>query len=264
MDINVENSVYPFEGLKNFRDIGGLSTTEGYKMKTGLFYRSEDLSRLSNKDIELIKDLNITTIFDLRTSTEQKSKPNKLNDLSIKVHNLSIHDKSKEFSKIEFIKFLFSNSNTIDFEQMMHETYHYMALECHNQIREILTKILTNSNSTLIHCTGGKDRTGFVAAIIQLVAGISYNDVMQHYLESNNRIGDRMKKAERFFRFMSLYRVSPEKIKPLLEVRKEYLEGALSLIFTKYGTIDSYIIDGCGITKEQLERLRIHLLDNSI
>jgi len=104
----------------------------------------------------------------------------------------------------------------------MKEMYEHMAFGCHKEIREILIFLSNETNiPALIHCTGGKDRTGFVSAIIQLLVGVPYESVINDYLVSNQLIATRMKKVETFIRWMSLFQVSSERIKPILEVQRD-------------------------------------------
>jgi protein-tyrosine phosphatase len=70
-----------------------------------------------------------------------------------------------------------------------------------------------------------------------------------------------MKKIERIIRFMSLYQISPERIKPLLKVNRSYLEDVLKDIVKNYGSVESYFIEGCGIDKRILDRLQRRLLE---
>lgn len=60
---------------------------------------------------------------------------------------------------------------------------------------------------------------------------------------------------------MSLFQVSSEKIKPMLEVRKEYLEDVYREIIKQYGDIENYLYEGCGIKKECLSKLKNMLLE---
>jgi protein-tyrosine phosphatase len=74
--------------------------------------------------------------------------------------------------------------------------------------------------------------------LIQLLAGASIDDVTDQFLLSYEFIGPRMKKIERFIRYFSLFRVSSEQLKPVLEVRREYLLEVYEEILKKYGTIE--------------------------
>lgn len=166
-------NIYQFENLYNFRDIGGFKTKDGCHVKTGILFRSDELSRLSQKDVESFHQINIKSICDLRTLQEQQSKVSRIQTgKEIQLLNVSIHDKSREFTHLEFFKFLVSKSNTIDFEKIMKEMYDHMAFGCYKEINEVIT-FLSNQKSlpALIHCTGGKDRTGFISALIQLLVG---------------------------------------------------------------------------------------------
>ncbi|WP_246563942.1 tyrosine-protein phosphatase [Paenibacillus montaniterrae] len=73
----------------------------------------------------------------------------------------------------------------MNFEQMMKDMYHHMAFGSQDKIREIIFLLSDAGNvPALIHCTGGKDRTGFVTAIIQLFLGVHYESVMMDCLKS--------------------------------------------------------------------------------
>ena len=250
-----------FDGLYNFRDIGGLKTLEGRRLKKGVLFRSDELSRLTQKDLERFTLLNIQSICDLRTPREQKSKPSRIkSEHGIQIVNISLQDKSQEFTHLEFFKFLISKSNTIDFEKIMKEIYHDMAFISHTQIYEIITFLSEQKNlPALIHCTGGKDRTGFIAAIIQLLVGVPFQHVLDDYLLSNDLIAPRMKKIENFIRWMSLFQISPERMQPILIVRRDYLEDVYNEIIKKYGNIETYLCQACKIPESSLLNLK-HLL----
>ncbi|MGG0381451.1 tyrosine-protein phosphatase [Priestia filamentosa] len=114
----IENR-YLFEKLHNFRDIGGLKTKDGRKMRDGLLFRLEELSRLSTNDIENFHQLKIKSICDLRTPIEQKSKVSRIqSNENVQVLKVSIHDKRREFTRFEFFKFLVTKPNTINFEDI--------------------------------------------------------------------------------------------------------------------------------------------------
>jgi len=259
----IGENLVKFDGLYNFRDIGGFITNDGRVMKKGMLFRSDELSRLSVKDIDIFNDFNIKLICDLRTDQERKSKPSKiLSEQAIKVKNISIQDRSQEFTRFEFFKFLVSKSNSVNFERMMKEMYYNMAFINNSKINEVIT-LLSKQNHlpALIHCTGGKDRTGFISALIQLLVGVPYHKVMEEYLYSNHLIEPKMKKVEKMIKWMSLFQVSSEKIKPMLEVREEYLDDVYHEIIKQYGDIDTFLCEGCRIKQESLSTLKNMLLE---
>lgn len=257
-----ENPV-KFDSLYNFRDIGGFITNDGRVMKKGVLFRSDELSRLSVKDIDVFNHLKIKLICDLRTDQERKSKPSKFSSgHTIKVMNISIQDRGQEFTRFEFFKFLVSNSTSINFETIMKDMYYNMAFVNNSKINEVITLLSEQDHlPALIHCTGGKDRTGFISALIQLMVGVPYHKVMEEYLYSNHLIEPKMKKAEKMIRWMSLFQVSSERIKPMLEVRREYLDDIYKEIINQYGDIETYLCDGCSIKQQSISRLKNMLLE---
>ncbi|MGF9772377.1 tyrosine-protein phosphatase [Priestia aryabhattai] len=256
-------NIYQFENLYNFRDIGGFKTKDGCYVKTGILFRSDELSRLSQKDVESFHQINIKSICDLRTLQEQQSKVSRIQTGNeIQLLNVSIHDKSREFTHLEFFKFLVSKSNTIDFEKIMKEMYDHMAFGCYKEINEVITFLSNPKNlPALIHCTGGKDRTGFISALIQLLVGVPYETVINEYLLSNQLIAKRMKKVETFIRWMSLFQVSSERVKPILEVRRDYFEEVYNKIIEQYGDIENYLRLACKVPQSNLENLKQLLIE---
>ncbi|MBN6889430.1 protein-tyrosine phosphatase [Cytobacillus horneckiae] len=253
-----------FDGIYNFRDIGGLVTENGQRMKSGVLFRSDELSRLSARDIEIFGELNIHLICDLRTASEQKSKPSKMQaENGVQLVNVSINDKSWEITHLDLFKFLFRQSNDIDFEAIMLDMYRYMAFGCQKEIKTIFNLITEQDNlPALVHCTGGKDRTGFISSLIQSAVGVPYETVSAQYLHSNELIGPRMTKIETALRWMSLFRLKPEQIKPVLEVRQAYLNKAYDAIFEKYRSMDDYLREECRIEDETLQKLRDIMLED--
>lgn len=247
-----------FEGARNFRDIGGFVLPDGRRMKSGMVYRSDNLSKLSVKDWELIREFGIKSIIDLRTPNECKSQAYKLaNHWGIQRIPVPILSEEKDLSRWEFFCFLLKEGRKLNYEQYMEQFYQRLAFARTEQIRTVFT-LLADASSlpALVHCTGGKDRTGFIAALLQLLAGVPEELVVEDYLASNELIAFRMKKLERAIRVMSLGQIAPEQIRPMLEVRREYLEAVLDEVFRRCGSIETYLTSACGVAGRDIARLR--------
>ena len=245
----------------NFREIGGLDTSDGHKMKPGILFRSDELSKLTAGDQKVFKNLNIKLIIDLRGVKERQKKldriPKNLNPL---VMNIPIDHSKQDFKQMQFFLFLIQKSKDFDFEKYIKEHYFGTAFECTNEIKDIFTLLANEKNlPALIHCTVGKDRTGFTSAILQLLAGVPRNIVLDEYMATNQYIGIRTKQIIRMIRIMSFFRASIEQIQPMLEVRPDYLNNVLDELFKRYGTVENYLTAGCGIDKDTLDRLK-HLI----
>lgn len=255
-------AVKHFEKITNFRDIGGLQTQDGRMMKKGILFRSGEPSRLTAKDLEKLAAFNLKLICDLRTPNERKSRvmPTK-QSRTIRIVNIPIYQHEEDYTRFEFFMLMMKTAKTIDFEKMMKDFYRRIAFESMPQIRQVITLLCEGTDiPALIHCAGGKDRTGVIAALIQLLAGVPRDTVTADYMISNSLTEARMKRAAAFLRYTSLFRLTHDRLKPLLEVRRDFLEDVLDEILSKYGSIEAYLIEGCGISEHSLHKLKEFLL----
>jgi protein-tyrosine phosphatase len=252
------------DGVYNFRDIGGHPARNGRRMKLGILFRSDDLAKLTKKDIESLRGLNLKTICDLRGKNERTSSPDHVPAaLGIRSVNIPIFSPHQDPGRVQrLLFFLRGKFKGMDFEKVVQDLYHAMAIEHVAQIREVICLVSDERNlPALIHCTGGKDRTGFVAALIQLLVGVPRPVVLDDYLLSNKFIATQMARFARYIRVLSLFRLSTERMRPVLEARREYLEGILDELINTHGSIENYCRNACAISPEMLAGLRGLLLE---
>ncbi|CAM5344428.1 protein tyrosine phosphatase [Bacillus safensis FO-36b] [Bacillus safensis subsp. safensis] len=139
-----------------------------------------------------------------------------------------------------------------------------MLTERKEEIRQLFTLLSDQSHYPLmLHCTSGKDRTGFLSALIQLVSGVPQAVVLSEYMRSNEGVQMLVRRQERFVRLMSLYRVSKEQIQPLVGVQQDYLEDVLHEMLETYGSAERYLIEACKVPEAQLNEMKNILLTPS-
>ncbi|MBA3490160.1 MAG: tyrosine-protein phosphatase, partial [Longispora sp.] len=109
--------------------------------------------------------------------------------------------------------------------------------------------------SVLFHCTAGKDRTGWLAAVTLLALGVDREVVYADYLLTNAAIAGSGRMLTTF-REKGLVRDIGLFV-PLIEARIEYLESALDEVERGYGDIDTFVSTGLGV---DLQALRANLL----
>jgi len=253
-----------FEKLSNFRDIGGLETSEGTKMKSGILFRSEALSKITDKDHALLQKYNIKVICDLRTPKECIKKPSPIflkqgiHIINIPLHQQETHDINRK----QLVNFLFSKSGGANFEEFSRSYYHHMAFDRTAQIKEILTILSHEANlPALIHCTAGKDRTGYVSALIQLIVGVPYETVADEYLMTNHFYESKMEKLIKVMKWITLFQVPPERIKSIFMAQGNILDEVHENILKKYGSIEMYLCEACGIENDVIKKLKNLLLE---
>ncbi len=171
------------EGVTNFRDFGGYAGTGG-PMPWRRFFRSENLGRITGTDITEMEALGIKRVFDLRRPEEVALLPTPdLSAAGIEVIGVPIAGRIAGYD--DGVLGIFEGSITSITSWDMIEMYESI-LELHlGDLLEVASEIATSPEPTLVHCTAGKDRTGLVAALVQLAHGAARQDVFYDYLLSN-------------------------------------------------------------------------------
>ena len=138
-----------------------------------------------------------------------------------------------------------------------------MAMEHGLEINRILTFLSEKHNlPAIIHCTAGKDRTGWLSFLLQSVAGVPIKDIYEDYLFSNYYMlnNEVIKRHQKMFAWLKFCNFDPNKFKPMQEARLEYLKAAADAIFGKYETIEKYLTGFCMIPDKIMANIRNILL----
>ena len=252
------------QGTPNFRDFGGYQTADGSRVKWGYLYRSGQLSTLSDRDLDLLANLELDLVCDFRREEEQASDPSRLPpERPPRIASLPIipGSNSRFFEEAEKqgegqlaferqAMFDFMVEINRDFAEGQRETYGRM-------FREILA--LENARF-LVHCAAGKDRTGFAAALVLLVLGVPREVVMRDYMLTG-RFFRPDREMERLQAKYGMEHVETDAVRPMLEVHEDYLARALASIDEGYGSIERYLAEALGVGAQEQEELRRRYLD---
>jgi protein-tyrosine phosphatase len=114
---------------------------------------------------------------------------------------------------------------------------------------------------TLFHCTAGKDRAGYAAALVLLALEVPRETAMRDYLHTNQFSAAKTASLLRVIRIVSLFRTDPENVRPLFEARETYLGAAFDTIDSEYGGTDAYLRQALGVDDALRARLRSNLLE---
>ena len=161
------------ESINNFRDFGGYTTQNGTRLKDGLLYRSGDLSKATDADLERIASLGIKTVCDLRSEGERRKEPDRIpaakpfTFFNIPMHPIvDYHGRSLG----RLLSLMFGSERRADYVAASYQAYREYATSYLPQLKALFERISNPENlPLLIHCSAGKDRTGVVASLIQLV-----------------------------------------------------------------------------------------------
>ncbi len=244
-----------FEGSLNFRDCGGYPIQQGGQVKWGSIFRSGQLSKLDDQDLEVIKALNLDLIFDFRRQDEQEMEPSRLpRDKMPKVVKLPINPGSS-LAFYEQLDNLVEQGEDAVTEFMIEINRDFVKSHSHafgEMFREILS---VNNARFLFHCSAGKDRTGFAAAIILHLLGVSMDFIEYDYMLSR-RYFQAAEEAKNLQKKYGIEHLSERALYPMLDVRYEYIRAAIKNASEEFGTLDKYIMAALGITSFDKSELR--------
>jgi protein-tyrosine phosphatase len=122
-----------------------------------------------------------------------------------------------------------------------------------------LRRIAAASGPLLYHCSAGKDRTGWLSAVLLGALGADRSTIIEDYVLTNEVTAS---DVEKILGALNVGKgVPPELLRPVLDAAPEYLDAALAQMVADYGTLDRYLRDGLGLDEEELAALRARLLD---
>jgi protein-tyrosine phosphatase len=224
----------PLEGAPNFRDLGGYETYDGRRLKWGKLYRSSKLSELTDVDVHRIKRLGLTVVCDFRHLLEQELEPSRLRTEHPTRHaSLPVTPGSLN----SFLENLHSGIIAVDDSaKLMQEINREFVTHQMPQYAEMFQLLLLEDQQVLIHCASGKDRTGFGAALILDVLGVTEEKIVDDYLLTNKYLplDDEIARLSRELSDQKGAAVSAEILRPLMEVRPEYLAACFEEIKKRY------------------------------
>ena len=253
------NKEIKLDGSINFRDIGGYRTIDGRIVKTGMMYRSGNLSRLTDNGKTSLIELGIKKIIDLRGIDEVRTFADPLVQ-GIACHHTPLLSDDKILGQIE---------GHTDFATMLKKTKPGEFLLTLNRsmvtyryaFQQVFNVILTEPESPfLFHCMAGKDRTGVISALLLSLLGVSREDVLKDYLVTNvqrNEINAHFDSLG----FNHLSDVNQEVLEALFDAREEYINVFLDEIKTNYGTVDNYVKRELRLTDDEVNIFKSCVLD---
>ncbi|TFA85636.1 MULTISPECIES: tyrosine-protein phosphatase [unclassified Pseudomonas] len=238
-------------GIDNFRDIAGTttaySTAHDGTMRAGVFYRSNALTPTA-ADLATLNGLGIKSVYDLRTPSEIASTPDTMPS-GATYQNIDIIGSTTSGANITTVSF----KSAADAIAMMQETNRAFVSDAgmRGQFGALFNELAGVDGAALFHCTAGKDRTGWTAAVLLSIAGVDNATIMSNYLATNDYTAERVAKT------LAMMPPSMAAIyAPLLGVEASYLQAGLDQVAAQYGSMDNYLKQGLGLSQETIYVLR--------
>ncbi|MEU8523007.1 tyrosine-protein phosphatase [Streptomyces sp. NBC_01216] len=251
-------------GVRNFRDVGGLPATDGRSVRFGRLFRSGHLAHATGEDATFLTTLGLHTVFDFRNHADRKIEGPDVELPGVRNVNIPLNDPAdgKDFWKLVSQGELHQLREALGDGKAaarMSASYRKMIVERTTEHSHVLHALAEDSVPALMHCAAGKDRAGLSIAISLLAVGVEREAIEADYLKSNDP--HRRYKVRRSSTAADA--MSPEVmelLRPLFDARLEYIRAAFETIEQTWGTEESYLTDGLGLSPETRERLRARLL----
>ncbi len=261
----MSQSLSALEGAPNFREIGGYVGRDGRRVRGGQFYRSQGLNHLTDADLDVIRRLHIRLLCDLRSHAEQSLHPTRwpaelptqrldLNvNVDIRARNATLLDMLRQSPGAEGAR------------AMMIYSYRCFPHNFAVPLRRMFSAMLDAGTGipALVHCSAGKDRTGFVVAMVLSALGVDRDTIFTDYLETMAKIDRQqlMKTTEAALIALLGYSPGGEALEVISSVVPEFLHAALDTIDTEFGSVDRYLHEVCGLDRNALQMLESLLLE---
>ncbi len=262
--MNRLNRHIPLAGPRNFRDFGGYATNDGRQVRRGFLFRSDCLSSLTDEDHAIIQALGIRSVCDLRLNTERERSPSRwYQSKQTDFYHFSLISDQASKRAGQIIQGIRSSNNKNIARDIMIKTYQNLVSTPHAlaQLRQLF-QLFTQATSlpVLIHCSGGKDRTGVSCALLLTLLGVDKEDIMADYMASlefyTQQVSNRQNLSQQFFDLKNSEPINSETMQSIQAVETDYLEAAFDTILKNHQSFDGFFEDALGLDAERLAHTR--------
>lgn len=239
-----------WDGCLNVRDLGGHRAEDGGETHYGAVVRADSIRQLTDEGWAAAVDYGVRTIVDLRMDVELEADPPA--ELPVDVVHVPIfqNDNEEAFAEVEA-----AATSAPDYAAATREVYLVFLERFRDNVAGALAAVArAPEGAVVVHCMGGKDRTGLVTALLLRLAGVDNEQIAADYALSEERLQPRHAawleeagtEAER------------ERIRRIAATPAESMVGVLVELERRYGSVEAYLRAG-GLTDEDLRLVRDRL-----
>ncbi|KAL8407475.1 hypothetical protein RB594_006339 [Gaeumannomyces avenae] len=259
-------------GVPNFRDLGGYAAAAhpGKLFRRNLIFRSSEPSKLTDEGVRKLQELGVVKVYDLRSAAEIESHRVKHGHKVVEwdgaermlLSTFVNEDYSPEALALRFSRF--SGEGTKGFVLAYERILEVAAQASHpyRPFRTILEQLSTEEPPApmLLHCSAGKDRTGVICAILLSLCGVEDEVVAHEYSLTEAGLGHRNQEFVSALSASGPLEGNVAGAARMVSARKQTMLDTLAMLRGKYGSVERYATEHCGLGAEALGRLRRNLL----
>ena len=235
-------------GASNFRDLGGYPARDGRAVRWRQIFRSNHLGHVTEADIAVLRDLGLKSAFDFRGVEERAEAICGLPEIA--VHSLPIEPSVVATLRARAARATLTKADALE---VMRDSYRGYVRHNTPHFRTLFAHLLEDRTPLVIHCTAGKDRTGFACALILHALGVPDPVIAEDYLLTN-----------------SFYRRDPaaspdlpdDVSQTLGSVQASFLAAAFDAVCADYGDLENYLGNVLGLGAPQRAALEARYLQS--
>jgi protein-tyrosine phosphatase len=241
--------VVELAGVSNLRDLGGYRTADRRVVRRGLVFRSAALAMLTEADMRVVAALGLRTICDFRGLEESARAPTRL--AGPRIVPLPI-EPTVGAGLRDILATKEATGEAL--QAVLERAYVAYALSSVHQDRSLLEMVAHGGTPLLFHCSAGKDRTGFGAALLLTALGVPWDTVLADF-EATNRLWrrDTVQSSD----------LPPSVRETLLRAEPTFLAASFDGARRQYGSIDAYLAEALGLDTAGRERLQAVMLEDA-
>lgn len=260
----MQNRVKSFENVRNFRDFGGYVGAGGRTIRTGVLFRSAQFGEASDADMAALETYRIKVQADLRRPDERERHGHRWPVAGVTV----LASDLGEASQAPHVRFLSEVAVDAPRAHGWMVDYYREApfkpqhIETFSEWFAELAR-LDEGDAAVVNCAAGKDRTGILCALTHHALGVDRETIFEDYELTNEaaNVAERLPEMARLFNQHIGKDYADDVYHPFVGVDGAFLDGALSSITERAGSLDAYLAGSLNVDDEQIAHLRDKFLD---
>jgi protein tyrosine/serine phosphatase len=242
-----------WDGCLNVRELGGLPTGDGGETRLGAVVRADSVRQLSEEGWQALVDHGIRTVVDLRGDDERAEDPPA--ELPVEVVHVPFFEADEaEWQEIRD-ELDAAAAAAPDTATATRDVYLIFLERFRGNVVTAVRAVANAPDGGLvIHCVGGKDRTGLLSAFLLHLAGVDDEQIAADYALSAERLRPR---HEAWFEAAESEE-ELERLRRIAQTPAASMVGVFAELERRYGGVEAYLREA-GVTDEELELVRARL-----
>ena len=242
-----------WDGLLNVRDLGGHPTEDGGETQFGSIVRADSVRQLSDEGWEALVDYGVKTVVDLRADEELEADPPA--ELPVEVLHVPFMETDRSDWKAIEGELDAAVKAAPDVATATRDVYLiFLERFNHNVAAAIRAVADAPEGGVVIHCAGGKDRTGLLTAFLLHLAGVGTDEIAQDYALSEERLRTRHEQ----WLAQAQSEEERERLKRISQTPADSMKGVFEELERRYGSVEEFLRQA-GLTDDELARARARL-----